>query len=118
MFAWYPYARPMAVALWAGFVQDAAFEDWIQHWEIGDEEAPMDFFIEDKRARFALRGKLGGNFSLRDADQLAEAASNYAKRTVGWLRIDNSGPVSGVVTVTFELARLRTTAKGFKEVAA
>lgn len=118
MFAWYPYARPLAVALWAGFVQDAAFEDWIQHWENGAEEAPMDFFIEDKRARFALRGKLGREFRLWDADKLAEAASKYAERPVGWLRIDNSNPSAGTVTVTFELARLRTNAKGFKEVAA
>lgn len=118
MFAWRAYARPIAVDLWAAFVNGDSFEVWERSYMIGPQEAPMDFLVEDKRARFQVRDKFGVGLQIGDVAKMAQAATNATGKPVEWLRIDNSNPARGILTVTFELSKLRVTAAGFKEVAA
>lgn len=118
MFAWRPYARPIAVRLWATFVNDMPFDRWEFEWERSLAESPMDFIVEDKRARFLVRDQFERVLSLRDLDLLAKAGADASGYPVEWLRLDNSRPDVDIVTITFEISRLRVTAKGFKEVSA
>lgn len=115
MFAWHAYARPIAVKLWEEFVAEADFEFWTRHWEVAGSEAPMDFLIEDKRARFLLRGTLPPDTTIAQLGRFAEVATKAAGMDVDFLRFDNSDPVKRIYTMTFELARVRANASGFKE---
>jgi hypothetical protein len=116
MYAWRPYAREIAEKLWAAFVEGARFEDWEREWLKGSDEAPIDFFVQDKRARFSMRGKFDRKFTLKNLDDMAVAAGKHAGTPVDWLRVDNSSPGQNIVTITFELSRLRVTASEFKPV--
>lgn len=109
MFAWHSYARPVALKLWSAFVERAAFADWERR-----PGAPIDFIIEDKRARFMLHGALPRTCTIAEIDQLAEAASRAAGMAIDWIDLIN---VSGGrrFNLLMEIARQRANAKGFRE---
>lgn len=127
MFAWRPYARPVAIKLWEAMGPGEPFELWEKSWSITIEretgsrtvaESPLDFFIEDKRARFRLRGEMPRHTNLGQLHAMAVHAKVACGLDVEFLRLDNTDPSGNIVTITFELSRLRANASGFKEVSA